>query len=78
MKSVKNYSFTNLIKELVGQKVHFTSNCEFFPNFNVKGKVISYKIHQNELLFKLKTYPSNKVIDVGSNMKNLKYEIIKA
>ena len=77
MKSVKNYSYTNLIKMLIGEKVHFTSDCEFFPNFNIKCKVLSYKINKSELIFKVKTYPNNKQLDIGSNMKNLKFEIIK-
>lgn len=75
MELVKKYSTTNLIKKLVGQRVIFTSDCEFFPNFNVTGKVISYYIKGSEVVFKLKI--NTKIIDVGSNMKNLKFNIIK-
>ena len=74
MKLVKNYPFKKLIFDLVGKNVHFTSDCELFPNFNIKGKVISYYIRTNEIVFKVKTL--GKLIDVGSNMKNLKFEII--
>ena len=77
MELANRYSFIQLIKKLVGQKVNFTSDCEFFPNFNVTGKVISYYIKGSELVFKIKTIPMKKIIDVGSNMKNLKFKIIK-
>lgn len=75
MESIKKYSSTQLIKKLIGQKVRFKSNCELFPNFDVIGKVLSYYLKGNELLFKVKTIPSQKIIDVGSNMKNLQFEI---
>jgi len=77
MESIKKYSFQNLIKMLIGKKVHMISDCEFFPNFNIKGKVLSYYIKGSELVFKIKTIPMKKTIDVGSNMKNLKFEIIQ-
>lgn len=75
MKLVKKESFTYLIKNIVGKKCRFTSTCEFFPNFDVKGLIISYYIKGNELIFKMKT-KSGKMIDIGSNMKELKYEVI--
>jgi len=77
MELVKKYNFTQLIKLLVGKKVKMKSNCEFFPNFNITGKVLSYYIKGPEIVFKVKTNPSQKIIDVGSNMKNLQFEIIK-
>jgi len=75
MESVRKYSYQNLIKKLIGNKVQFKSDCEFFPNFNVTGKVLSYYIKGNELLFKVKVM--NKTIDIGTNMKNLRFTIIK-
>lgn len=60
---------------LIGRIVHFKSDCEFFPNFDVTGKVLSYKLYNNELLIKIKL-PNGKLIDVSSNMKNLSFEII--
>lgn len=75
MKLVKIYPFKKLILDLVGKNIHFTSDCELFPNFDVKGKVISYYIRTNEIVFKLKTN-YGKTIDIGSNMKNLKFEFI--
>lgn len=76
MQKITNYIFPTLIKMLNGKKVHMTSDCEFFPNFDIKGKIISYTMRNNELVFKIITTNKNKVIDVGSNMKNLSFEII--
>ena len=76
MTSIKTKSFTWLIKNLISKKVNFKSDCELFPNFNITGKVIEYYIKGNELVFKVKT-SSGKTIDVGSNMKNLRYNIVK-
>ena len=75
MESIKSYSYTWLMKSLVNKKVRFTSDCEFFPNFDVNGKILSSHIKGNELIFKLKV-TNTKTIDVGSNMKNLRFEII--
>lgn len=58
---------------LVGKRVRFVSDCEFFPNFDVTGLVYSYSIYNNEILFKVK---SRKSITIGSNMKNLMFEIV--
>lgn len=75
MEYASKYSSIQLIKILVGKKVRFKSDCEFFPNFNVTGKVISYYIKGSETIFKTKV--GNKTIDIGSNMKNLSFEIIQ-
>lgn len=75
MEFARKYSHIQLIKILVGKKVRFKSDCEFFPNFDIIGKVISYYIKGTEVIFKTKV--GNKTIDVGSNMKNLSFEIIK-
>ncbi len=58
---------------LVGKTVRFVSDCEFFQNFDVTGLVYSYSIYNNEILFKVK---SRKNITIGSNMKNLRFEIV--
>lgn len=76
MVSVKSKPYTELYK-LSGKNVHFKSDCEFFPNFDVRGKVIGTSVRPNELVFKFKT-TSGKTIQIGSNMKNLRYEIIKS
>ena len=72
---VKSKTYEQLI-ELLGKKVHFKSDCEFFPNFDVHGKVIEMKYGSNlEIIFKFATF-TGKTIDIGSNMKNLRYEMI--
>lgn len=73
---VKDFSYYILIKMLLGKTVNFKSDCDFFPNFNITGKIISYTIKNNELIFKLRIPTKNKIIDVGSNMKNLQFKII--
>ncbi len=76
MELVSKYSFRQIITKIIGKNVQFTSDCEFFPNFNVIGKVLNYKLRGNEIIFKLKVKNSGKIIDVGSNMKNLQFKII--
>lgn len=76
MQFVSKYSFPVLIKMLNCKNVHMISDCDFFPNFNITGQVIGCTINGNELLFKIKTTNKPKIIDVGSNMKNLQFEIV--
>lgn len=76
MKIVKQESFESL-SQLTGKIVNFTSDCEMFKNFNVVGRVLSVQIgHENETIFEINTHPTNKTIKIGSNMKNLKYEVM--
>lgn len=77
MELVKSYNYKEIINKLLGNIVHFTSECELFPNFNIKGKVISYYMNNSELILKVKIQTYNKIIDVGTNMNKLKFEIIK-
>lgn len=73
MELVKNYTYENLCKALIGHKARFKSDCEFFPNFDVKGRVLEITISKNkEYLIKVKTN-SGKVLDIGSNMTNLEF-----
>ena len=73
MESIKNYTYENLCKILIGHKVRFKSDCEFFPNFDVKGRVLEINIGKNnEYLIKVKTI-SGKIISIGSNMSNLQF-----
>ena len=74
MESVKKYSYEQLIKKVLNKKTRFTSDCEFFPNFDVTGLPINYYIKNNELVFKFKTV-IGKTIDIGVNMKNLRFEL---
>lgn len=74
MIKTKTKSYIQLQK-LSGKKVHFKSDCEFFPNFDVTGRIIGTEIKGTELVFKLKTI-KGKIISVGSNMLNLRYELV--
>lgn len=76
MEKIKNYSYLQLRKLLIGKTVNFISDCELFPNFNVTGKVISIKIaNQYENLITVKR-PNQKMIDIGTNMKNLQFQVL--
>jgi len=75
LESVKDYMFSQLYKKMFGKNVHFTSDCEFFPNFDVVIKVNDIYINKNEIIFKGKT-KNNKMLTIGSNMHNLQFEII--
>lgn len=72
---VKNISYNILSKSILGKTVNFKSDCEFFPNFNVTGKVYKLDLRQDETLIYVKTRQGKK-LTIGSNMKNLEYEII--
>lgn len=76
MKTIKNISY-NELQLLQNKNVHFISDCEFFPNFDIKAKVLSYKtITNNEILLYIKVLSNNKILIISSNMKNLSYEIL--
>ena len=71
---VNKYSYIDLNKLLIGKIVRFKSDCDIFPNFDVTGKVISITPIKNELLIKI--LRNKKHYDIGSNMKNLSFEIL--
>lgn len=75
MEFVKNYPFEIIYKKLFGKNVRFVSDCEFFPNFDVIIKINKIYINQNEIMFRGST-KSNKNLTIGSNMQNLKFEIM--
>ena len=75
MIEVKEYTYETLSELCLGQHVHFTSDCELFPNFDIKCKVLQIQIKGSEIIFTCKL-SNGKIITVGSNMKNLKFEII--
>lgn len=74
MNTVKNKSLLELSK-LINKKVRFVSDCEFFPNFDVTCKIKQVHMKGNEILFEVNTL-SNKNLTIGSNMKNLQYELL--
>ena len=72
MQKIKKMSLLDLSKTLIGHKVRFISDCEFFPNFIVSGRVLDVSIgNNNEYLINIKTKPTGKEMTVGSNMRNL-------
>ena len=75
MMNVSNYSYISLCKLLIGKTVNFKSDCQFFPYFDVTGKVISINIgNNNEYIIKIER--NNKIYDIGSNMQNLSFSIV--
>jgi hypothetical protein len=76
MEYVKRYNTNNLIKTLLGNNIHFISDCMLFPKQGISGKIIEYRISATgEIIFKVKV-KSGKVYDVGSNTSNLQFEFI--
>lgn len=75
MNSVKKYSIEQLISIINKKTVRFVSDCQLFPNFDVKGYAYEWGISKTgELLFKIKT-ASKKSVTIGCNMLNLKFEV---
>lgn len=75
MELIKKFSFESIYKKLFGKNARFISNCEFFPNFDVIIKVNKIYIKGSEILFEGLT-KTNKKLTIGSNMKNLQFEIV--
>ena len=75
MERVKNFGFEVIYKKMFGKNVRFISNCEFFPNFDVIIKINKIYIKGSEILFEGLT-KTNKKLTIGSNMKNLQFEIV--
>ena len=77
MKIVKKYTYETLTTLCLGKQVHFISDCELFPNFDVNVQVNSISISESkEILFNCKILNNRKNITIGSKMKNLKFQII--
>lgn len=76
MEPVKNFTFDILYKKIFGKNTRFTSDCEFFPNFDVIIKVQKiYFAKNNEIIFEGKT-KTKKILKIGGNMKNLQFELL--
>ena len=76
MELISKYSYIWLCNNLMNKKIHFISDCEFFPNFNIEGYIKDIKLSKStsEILFTVAV--KNKTLTIGSNMKNLQFEII--
>lgn len=75
MQKVKKMSLLDLSKTLIGHKVRFISDCEFFPNFDVTCNVKQIYMKGNEMIIEVNTL-NNKHLTIGSNMKNLQFELL--
>ena len=73
---VSSKSISQISSELLGKKVHMKSDCEFFPNFDVTGKITAVKPGQNGETVMTMLVTNGKTLYIGSNMKNLRYEYI--
>ena len=77
LEKVSSYTIEKITSKLLGKRVRFTSDCELFPNFDVKVQIISISISQNrEILFDCRTISNRKKLVIGSNMRNLRFQII--
>ncbi|MBQ3414614.1 MAG: hypothetical protein IJH39_04540 [Clostridia bacterium] len=76
MEAVKKYTINILRSKLLGKKVHFTSDCKLFPNFNITGKVIEITMSANIPLIKT-VLPTGRIIHVDGGMSNLQFEVLK-
>lgn len=75
MELVKKYSINILRNKLLGKKVHFISDCQLFPNFNITGKVIEINLSGNIPLIKT-ILNSGKIMNIDGGMSNLSFEIV--
>ena len=75
MELISKYSYIWICNNLMNKKIHFISDCEFFPNFNIEGYIKDIKLSKStsEILFTVAV--KNKTLTIGSNMKNLQFEI---
>ena len=72
---IRNFSYIDLSNLLIGKLTNFKSDCEFFPDFDVTGKVKRISIaSNNEILFHI--IVKHKEYTIGSNMKNLSFKIL--
>lgn len=76
MELISKYSYIWMCNNLINKKIHFISDCEFFPNFNIEGYIKDIKLSKStsEILFTVAV--KNKTLTIGSNMKNLQFEIM--
>lgn len=77
MESISSYTIEKITSKLLGKKVRFTSDCELFPNFDVKVQVVSVSISKNrEILFDCRNLSNRKKLTIGSKMKNLRFQLL--
>ena len=76
MKLVNKLTYNELMS-LRNKTVRFVSDCVFFDNFDIVCTIQSIHNRENvEYIFKCINTKTNKRITIGSNMLNLRFEII--
>ena len=75
MKLVNKLSFIQIQKELLGKRARFKSDCEFFPKFDVMGRVTKCYVTNGETILEVLTL-NNRQIKIGSKIKNIRYELL--
>jgi len=75
MEAVKKYPINILRNKLLGKRVHFTSDCQLFPNFDINGKVIEINMSGNIPLIKT-ILKNGKTINIDGGMSNLEFELV--
>ena len=77
MEKVSAYTIEKITNKLLGKKVRFISDCELFPNFDVKVQVVSISLSNNkEILFDCRNLSNRKKLTIGSKMKNLRFQLL--
>lgn len=76
MEYIKKYSIEQIISLLNKKTVRFTANCQFFPNFDIEGKVKKYDIGKNGELIIYVKHSNGKLISIGTNMNDLMFEVL--
>lgn len=71
---VKNLTYQEIIN-LIGKRVQFVSDCDFFPFFNITGIVVNINFNNDEYIFIVKLN-NGKITKISSNMKNLTIKIL--
>lgn len=71
---VKNLTYQEIVN-LIGKKIQFTSDCDFFPFFNIIATVSNINFNNDEYIFIVKLN-NGKITKIGSNMKNLTIKIL--
>ena len=75
MQYVKKYPYNKLNALLLGKKVHFISDCQLFPNFDITAKPISISLINGIPLIKA-ILNNGKTIQIDGGMSNLQFEVL--
>lgn len=74
---ISKYDIFWFNENLLNHYVNFISDCNLIPRFNVTGKVIKiYNRNNIEIMFDIITNDNHKKLTIGSNMRNLQFNII--